>query len=370
MNAASLIRCLGRWLVAAAVFGLVLELSARVDDRVRWNAPLLQANYTHAMLQVSDSLGRRNRPGARFEKWEIDRNGFRGPGAAVEKPAGVVRVVVAGASETFGLYESPGMEYAAQLDSVLERAEPGRFEVINAASAGMTPPRIRFLWGAHLRRFDPDVLVFYPSPAFYLDARVPRDTVRVRTGPVPAPPPRPRLLRKISIVAKRVVPGALQAWVNELLARREAGGEEAEPWEAPPPDRVAAFERQVTELVDAVRRDSVRVVLATHAVRFGGSMDAADRRHMAGWRKFYPLASADCLLEMDEAANEAIRRIGRERGIPVVDIARLVPAGDRYFADFAHFTDAGARLVAEALAPEVRAAATGDRPPPPGNASQ
>ena len=82
MNAASLIRRLGRWLVAAAVFGLVLELSARVDDRVRWNVPLLQANYTHAMLQVSDSLGRRNRPGARFEKWEIDRNGFRGPGAA------------------------------------------------------------------------------------------------------------------------------------------------------------------------------------------------------------------------------------------------------------------------------------------------
>lgn len=352
MTASTVLRAAGRWLLVFVVFGLVLEASARIDDRVRWGVPLLQRNYTHAMLQASDSLGRRNRPGARFEKWEINSHGFRGPETTVEKPTGVIRVVVAGASETFGLYESPGMEYAAQLDSILEERAPGRYEVINAASAGMTPPRVRFLWEAHLRRFDPDVLIFYPSPAFYLDERAPRDTTRIRRRAARPLPPRPRIMRKIKIVMKRFIPEVVQTRMNELLAARAAGNP-GETWDEPPAGRVDTFRRQLGELVDAVRRDSVRVILATHATRFDGPMDAADRRHMAGWRKFYPRATAGCMLEMEEQANEAIRQLGRARGLSVVEIAGAIPPGEEHFADFAHFTDAGARRVAELFAAAV-----------------
>jgi hypothetical protein len=158
----------------AAIFVLTLELCARVDDWVRWDAPIL-GHYSQALLTVTDQHGRHSRPGARFQKWQINSHGFRGPEITLEKPAGVVRVVVAGASEAFGLHESPGMEFPAQLQTLLDSKAPGRYQVLNAACPGMTPARIAKYFDSWVTRFEPDVLVFYPTPAFYLDINPPPD---------------------------------------------------------------------------------------------------------------------------------------------------------------------------------------------------
>ena len=164
-----------KWIVVAFLFVAVLEVCARIDDLVTWGAPFM-ANYTHETLRVADKYGFHNRPNAKFQKWEINRFGFRGPNISREKPAGVTRVFIVGASEAFGLHESQDMDFPSQMQVMLDSLRPGQFEIVNAACVGMTPPRIRHYYQTWLSQFDPDVVMYYPSPAFYLDNDIPPDS--------------------------------------------------------------------------------------------------------------------------------------------------------------------------------------------------
>src|SRR5205085_7947430 len=120
---------------------LSLETAARAQDTLRWRAPFF-GEYNEEMLFVSDSLGYHLRPNGRFREWRIDSLGFRSPEVTKAKPPGVTRVIAVGASETFGLYEEAGKEWPAQLQTLLDSAMPGRYQVLNAAIPGISPDRI------------------------------------------------------------------------------------------------------------------------------------------------------------------------------------------------------------------------------------
>ena len=70
---------------------------------------------------------------------------------------------------------------------------------------------------------------------------------------------------------------------------------------------------------------------------------------MDGWIRFYPRATGECLLEMDRRANDAVRAMGKELRVPVVDVQEAVGKDPAAYADFSHFTDEGAARAAEAL---------------------
>jgi hypothetical protein len=97
------------------------------------------------------------------------------------------------------------------------------------------------------------------------------------------------------------------------------------------------------------------VVLATHANRFASPLRAGDEAQMTGWVRFYPRASPECLIDMERKAEEVVRRIGRERSIEVVEVQAALGKDPRYYADFSHFTDAGAERAAAALAGPIKA---------------
>jgi hypothetical protein len=54
--------------------------------------------------------------------------------------------------------------------------------------------------------------------------------------------------------------------------------------------------------------------------------------------------------EMLEKYNDVTRRLCTERGLPMIDLARLMPKDSRYFYDMSHFTNAGAEEVASLVA--------------------
>src|SRR5882672_8433158 len=113
-----------------------VEVSARVEDRFRTGVPLFSTPDKVADLVVQDALGVRGKPYGHYKVWKLNAFGFRGPEIAQSPRPGCIRVMTLGASETFGLYESPGHEYPAQLSNVLR--EPGCYEVVNAAIFGLT----------------------------------------------------------------------------------------------------------------------------------------------------------------------------------------------------------------------------------------
>jgi len=355
-------RRLGVSIFLGSLFLATLELCTRVEAWCRWGAPFW-GPYSSEMLQVTDERGTHNRPGARFEKWTINSAGFRGPEVSVAKSAGVVRVGLAGASEVFGLYESADKELAAQLQAQLTAAAPGRFEVVNLAAAGMSPPRIRELFERWAGRFEFDIVVIYPTPAFYLDVEPPKhDLAPPQAVPVGRASFKPRLPDKLWRALREALPAALQSRLKRAEVERVRGAHPPEwVWNEVPPDRVELFASEVRELVDTIERTGARVVLATHANRFGSPLRAEDEAQMTGWIRFYPRASPECLVDMERKAEGVVRQIGRERGLEVVDVQAALGKDPRYYADFSHFTDDGAARVAATLAGPIEALARNPR---------
>jgi hypothetical protein len=334
------------------VFVGVLELCARIDDRLTWGAPFW-GQYTVGTLTVQDELGIHGRPNGRFEKWRLNAHGFRGPEMPMRKPRGVLRVAVVGASETFGLFESPGMEYPAQLQRVLDAREPGRYQVLNVACPGMTPPRITHYFRVWVSRFEPDILLVYPSPAFYLEVEAPGGEITARPAGGGSGPSL-RLRRKVILVLRRLLPQWVQDRGRSYVIRRQRSARDSGwVWQAPPPARLRLFRKHIEELVDTVQATGANVVLAAHANRFDGTPAGAEHSKLLAWHRYYPRASEGCLLAMEVEANRVLREIGAARGLPVVGLDRQIPKGAEHFADFAHFTDKGARLAAELLAAAV-----------------
>src|SRR6266545_3566616 len=133
-----IIRAAGHLLVA----GLLLEVAARVDDRVTWGAPLLGPYRPEVLTEVDSGGIPRNVPGARFEK-----------------SPGTRRVFCLGQSESFGLYEPDGAEWPARLGTLL--APRGGLEVVNASVVGLG----RRSRSAYLDRYvlplQPDVVILF-----------------------------------------------------------------------------------------------------------------------------------------------------------------------------------------------------------------
>ncbi len=361
-----------RWLWYGLLFGFTLEVAARVDDRLRWGAPFV-GRYAHEALISRDSVTLKGRAGYRFEKWKMNSAGFRGP--ELSGDTSKLRIVTLGASETFGLFESEGAEYPAQLQRMLDSVAPGRFEVVNAALPGMSLAAMRPYLRTVLAPLQADIVMLYPSPSFFLEPAPPADELRLPPWS-PAPPPsalqqlafeltHPRLKEKTKVVIKRILPsGAMLEARERRLAQRRAAEAPEWVWATVPEDRLDQFETQLARVLDDVQASGATPILVTHANRFLGrdALDVEDRQHLlAAISSYWPRASESVAIGVDSAANRRVRALALQRGIRVVDAERGIPADATHFADYSHFTDEGARrmamLLRAAVAPAVSAAA-------------
>jgi lysophospholipase L1-like esterase len=358
-------RSVVRVVLALVVFCLGLELFARIDDRLTYGAPLT-GRYDNEILYVRDSLGRRGKPFARFRKWSLNEAGFRGPALQT----GRTTVVTFGASETFGLYESEGREYPRQLEAMLnERLGGDVVQVVNAAYPGQSAATATLRLPEIVGRLHPSIAVIYATPADYiwlpyLDRRTeiaaPAAEQQAPASPAPddGPPFEWRVLERLTTLAKSVVPRAIQTRLRE----REI---EAAMANAPavmkrlPEENVQRFHDDVAKLVEATRAAGAAPVVVTHASAIGPNATAADRDLLVSWRKFYPMLEEDGFPDMERRMNDALRRVAAEHHVTLIDAARAIPPDNRYFADFVHFSDAGAtlmaRTLADGLAPLLRA---------------
>jgi len=341
----------GIWLGLAAVVGAVSgEVMARIDDAVRSGTPLL-ASPSSDDLTMRDSLGTRGRPFARFEKWKLNGEGFRSQEIALKPRPECTRVAVMGASETFGYAESPGKEYPAQLADSLNRT--GCYEVINTAVVGLPTTGQIQLWENWVSKFEPSVVVIYASPVFYLSNEPPGFPSRKKTRPSTASKHfGPRLFtrlhdhlhypdfiqrRRVMRTIDRALEGKRDDWVYTTV----------------PEDRLALFRSHLDSLVASIRASGAVPVLVTHAMRFGDPIISEDQDILRAWRSFTPRATEEVLLNFERKAAGTVREEAVGRGVPLVDVASLMTGQTRFFADFVHFNDDGASVVAGSIARTV-----------------
>lgn len=351
-----MIRLLRRVLwVATILFAVLLgaELTARIDDRVRYGVPLTAEPNQNRDLVVADSTGWHGRPYGRYKQWQLDRFGFRDPDITVTTPPGCKRVVVMGASETFGLYESESMEYPAQLQRLL--AKDGCYEVVNAAIVGFSVPALTQLWNSWVSRFRPDVVVVYPSPVFYLADRIPHYRV-IPKHSVRDDPSRwwfPRLVDRAHDAFHW--PDVIQRYrVKRALHSYDATHPSDSSFAAVPSARLHAFYCDLDSLVTTIDNNGAQPVLVTHAIRFSNPPMAEDSAMLSAWRQFTPRATTTVLVSFEAAARADVIELGQQRDVPVVDAAAVLSGHRMWFGDFVHFTDHGSSIMAALLAERIR----------------
>lgn len=366
------IQSLGRraaWLIAGLLaFGVAFELTARLEDLIRYGMPLASPYGSEVDLVVHDSLGVHGRPGAQYLKWSLNALGTRGPEVSPLPGPGVLRVVATGASETFGQSEAPGLEYPRQLEDSLRATLTGRaaalyasVEVLNAAFFGMSLPTATQDVRLRVARFDPAIVVLYPTSVQYLsDARPEAVAPIAEAAPLPglAAALRPRTLTRLREELKRIAPRSWRDWlwqeqVRRQLAQREPGWRYTEL----PLDRLAAYDADLRAFVGTVRAIGAEPVLATHANRFVGST-ASDSSLLNAWQRFYPRPEGQVILAFDSAGAEVTRRVAGDSGVALADVRTALAGCLACFADYAHFTDLGAARVAGSMAAAVERAAS------------
>jgi lysophospholipase L1-like esterase len=132
------------------------------------------------------------------------------------------------------------------------------------------------------------------------------------------------------------------------------------------PDLTAAlaqFRVNLLELADRASRQGATMMFLTQPTIYAPVMDPADVAVLiAGglgpntdWCKRQEYFTPRALAEGVDRFNAVTLEVCRERGLPCVDLAAAVAKSRVNFYDDMHFNEAGARRVAEVVAPAVRA---------------
>lgn len=332
------------------LFFFVLELCARTEDWLRFNAPFF-GNYSSENLYVFDELGKHGRPHGHFEKWKLNSYGFRGPEISKSKPPEVFRVAFMGASETFGLYESPDMEFPAQFQAIMNQKLPGKVEFLNSAVPGMSLPMATYFFENHLQYFDLDLVILYPSYAFYLDIEAPEARTASSNKTAKSSSFQFRIKSKINREIKKHLPLLVQDQIRKFQINKIRNAHEEDwGWSTLPNERTELFERQLVDLLEACKQSGTQIILATHATRFQETLTEEEQYHMTSWVKFYPQATGHVILDMEKKFNEILKNTAHEHGVYVVDVDAHLSGDPENFADFSHFNDLGAEKVAQLFA--------------------
>ncbi|HXI20921.1 MAG TPA: hypothetical protein VNH46_07550, partial [Gemmatimonadales bacterium] len=224
-------------------------------------------------------------------------------------------------------------------------------EVVNAAVAGLSLPGVQELWENWASRFRPAVVVVYPSPAFYLSNRGPSAPAPVRSSSViqDRRPWRPRLWQRAKdafefpeFIQRRRLAAALEA--------ATASHDSTWFFREVPQDRLERYRADLTSLTRSITARGARPVLVTHAMRFHIPPTPDEMPILNGWRRFTPRALPTVMLEFEVAAARVTGQVARSEEVPLVDAAGRLSAHPGWFADFAHFTDEGAAVMAGLLA--------------------
>ena len=341
-----------------AVFLAVLELTCRIDDRIRFGTPLMSRVVSSEDLREQDGASIQGRPNARYQKWALNSLGLRGPDVKKERTPGTIRIVAVGGSETFGLTESAGLEYPRQLEDSLNASRARAphlpaFEVLNAALPGMALPTIEQDLLHRVRTLSPDVVVVYPSPSFYVDRDPPHAPMDVHpTGALPLSNALyPRIVARWTNSIKGLLPGPVLRWLRQRDIDEEIKQYPPE-WRftSVPDDRLQLYDRDLRSIVGTIRAIGAEPVLITHGNAFMSGTLSRDDDLAQAWVRFYPRSTATTLISFDSVARETTLKVARDSGIVAVDVAAsLARLKQPVFSDFVHFTDAGAAHVATAL---------------------
>lgn len=331
------------------------ELGIRLRDRIVEGTPVFSNPTYSSVLRIRRYHIWVGRPNAHYRKWTLNAFGFRSEPISLRKKPGCTRVMIIGASEMFGLYESPGRDFSADLTRDLK--PQGCFEVLNAAMAGMGIMAAKVYWDHYLYRFKPDLVLIYPAPdiSFIVYLHTPR-TPSVKKD---------RVVRSISRSSRwhfhsRLLdylrsfihmPSKIANWRTQRAIDEQI---DAHPksWRIRhvPAAVISRYTRNLTALVNDIRSSGATPVLMTHALRITDGTYKSDISATLWVLSAGPQATVHAWIENDTRSNIALKSVAKHYHLPVVHLSRTMSGCRTCFFDGAHFTNHGAAIAARTAA--------------------
>ena len=112
---------------------------------------------------------------------------------------------------------------------------------------------------------------------------------------------------------------------------------------------IPLFETRVNDLVSVCIDNDIEVVLMTQPALYGEGVDKTTGVDLARIEAL-PTLNGETAWGILELYNETTRKIANDRQLLLVDLAHELPKDSRFFYDFLHYTNAGAREVGRIVA--------------------
>jgi lysophospholipase L1-like esterase len=322
-------------------FLMALEAIAEYRLYLRYGITVLDTIREHSLYVYDRETGLRLlRPNAvvRGQLQSIQANslGLRSPEISVAPPADSLRVAVIGASSVMGATERDNEHtFPSQLENLLREALPYRhIEVINAGIAGYSLADERTMLERLIAPLRPDLVILYTG--FNDFATYCRGSARPAAAALPMLSV-PNWWLSYELLKKNTT--ALRTG-QASGPKRNAHAIDLEPYRA-----------QVEQLVASGQRLGMRLVMLTNARSFRREQPMDEQLRLSSLARYYtPCFELDGLHTLWDRHNEVLVSVARARGIPVLELDRMVPGGEAYFADGRHFTERGDRVVAHTIA--------------------
>jgi lysophospholipase L1-like esterase len=353
-------RNIGRYLkvvASAVIFLLMLEICARLDDAIKYGAPFW-SNYTDTKLRAIDADGiRYNIPNSRFEKWQINKFGFRGPDFPPQKAENEIRIACMGTSETYGIYESASKEWPAQLADML--SGDGRFRIINAATVGLSMHLYSEYLKKYVFKYDPDIIILLVNPLSNM-AGFKNENRQRRPGQPDyslqnVNETRFRIKPKIKQMVKKFIPGWMlkhyQLWgrqriIDNLEKHRLKG---KQPLDSIPHEFLHEYRQQLDEIIETVQARNIKIIIGTYPILISPTnIDKYPEIFMEN-RRFMIESSYKGMVDASMKADSIMKDAAIYYNIDFIDNHRQIPKNTKYFADNVHLTDAGSELMAKSF---------------------
>jgi lysophospholipase L1-like esterase len=358
----------------ALVAELLLRLHNPIQSRVRGDRIVLLANRTYS---IRNTTVPRLPPVITIH---LNSLGFRGP----EPPApfsDALTIVAVGGSTTQSFFLSDGLTWPDRLAARLKPAFPSVW-VANAGLDGHSTFGHLVLLEDYLIPLRPKVVVFLIGlndvdrkdlSAYELETvqrwslASPMSALKSLAAHSELASTLLNLARSFQAYQRGLINRPVDVRGRELLTvdsdalRRYVGG-----FSNP---ALAAYADRVNRLVDRSRAAGIEPVLITQPMLLGSGVDDATGVDLGRVRANAPGQSGAMYWRPLELYNDVVRRIGRERGALVIDLAHALPKSSMFFYDFTHYTAEGsdrvAQIVAEGLCPALAARVPAARCTPP-----
>jgi lysophospholipase L1-like esterase len=113
------------------------------------------------------------------------------------------------------------------------------------------------------------------------------------------------------------------------------------------------YERRLKRLVEIARQHGITPVFLTQPVLYGNLKDPATGVDL-GQMQVTDDMNGKLAWEVLELYNDTTRKVGKEQGVLVIDLAAKLPKDSLYYYDFMHFTNEGGEKVADLIYADLK----------------